>query len=98
MTILARLAGALVLGLALSATPAAAQDYPTQPVRILVGCTAGSGPVAIRAVLRVPAVAKVVQQASYVPDERTAAQTAEFFKSEVEAVRESVEAANIKPI
>ena len=52
---------------------------------------------AIRATLRVPAVAKVVQQAGYMPDERTPAETADFFKREVEAAREAVEAAGIKP-
>jgi len=52
---------------------------------------------AIRATLRVPAVAKIVQQAGYMPDERTAAQTAEFFRREVEDAREAVDAAGIKP-
>lgn len=52
---------------------------------------------AIRASLRVPAVAKIVQQAGYMPDERTPAQTAEFFKREVDDAREAVEAAGIKP-
>ena len=52
---------------------------------------------AIRHALHQPAVAKVVQAAGYVPDERTPAATAEFFKREVEAAAEAVAAANIKP-
>ena len=52
---------------------------------------------AIRHALHVPAVVKVVQAAGYVPDERTPAATAEFFKREVEAAAEAVAAANIKP-
>ena len=51
---------------------------------------------AIRQALRVPTVSSVVQRAGYMPDERTAAQTAEFFRSEVEAAGEAVRAAGIQ--
>ena len=52
---------------------------------------------AIRASLRAPAVANVVQKSGYVPDERSPAETAAFFAREVEATGEAVRAANIKP-
>lgn len=52
---------------------------------------------AIRHALTVPAVANVVQKAGYVPDGRSAAQTAEFFRQQVEAAGEAVKAAGIKP-
>ena len=52
---------------------------------------------AIRRALRVPAVAKVVGAAGYVPDERSAGETASFFAHEVEAAGEAVAAAKIKP-
>jgi len=42
MTILHRLAALLAAGACLVAAPAAAQDYPTRPVRVLVGFTAGA--------------------------------------------------------
>jgi tripartite-type tricarboxylate transporter receptor subunit TctC len=51
---------------------------------------------AVRQTLKVPAVADVVQRAGYVPDGRSAAETAEFFRREVEAAGEAVRAANIK--
>ena len=52
---------------------------------------------AIRHALRQPGVARIVQQAGYVPDERTPAATAAFFAREVEAAGEAVAAARIKP-
>jgi tripartite-type tricarboxylate transporter receptor subunit TctC len=51
---------------------------------------------AVRHSLKVPAVADVVQRAGYEPDGRSAADTAEFFRREVEAAGEVVRAANIK--
>jgi tripartite-type tricarboxylate transporter receptor subunit TctC len=50
---------------------------------------------AIRHAVTMPAVADVVQRAGYMPDGRSAAQTAEYFRSEVEAAGEVVRAANI---
>ena len=44
-----------------------------------------------------PAVTKVVQHNGYEPDGRNAAQTAEFFRKEVEAAGEAVRAAGIQP-
>jgi tripartite-type tricarboxylate transporter receptor subunit TctC len=52
---------------------------------------------AVRQALRVPAVATIVQRAGYMPDERSAAATAEFFRQEVEAAGEAVRAAGIQP-
>ena len=52
---------------------------------------------AVRHALHVKAVADVVGRAGYVPDERNAAQTAEFFRLEVAATGEAVKAANIQP-
>jgi len=52
---------------------------------------------AIQHALAVPAVANVVQKAGYIPDGRSAAQTAEFFRREVEAAGEAVKAAGIQP-
>jgi tripartite-type tricarboxylate transporter receptor subunit TctC len=52
---------------------------------------------AVRHALTTPAVANVVQRNGYVPDGRTAAQTAEFFRQEVEAAGEAVKAAGIEP-
>jgi tripartite-type tricarboxylate transporter receptor subunit TctC len=42
-------------------------------------------------------VAKVVEGSGYVPDERSPAQTAEFFRKEVAAAGEAVKAAGIQP-
>lgn len=53
--------------------------------------------VAIRAALKQPAVANVVQKSGYEPDERSPEATAEFFKAEIEATAEAVKAAKIKP-
>jgi tripartite-type tricarboxylate transporter receptor subunit TctC len=52
---------------------------------------------AIRHALTVPAVANIVQRAGYVPDGRSAAQTTEFFRQEVEAAGAAVKAAGIQP-
>lgn len=52
---------------------------------------------AIRHALRQPAVANVVQKSGFVPDDRTPAQTAEFFRSKVEAAQQAVKAAGIEP-
>jgi tripartite-type tricarboxylate transporter receptor subunit TctC len=52
---------------------------------------------AIRRALTVPAVANVVEKSGYIPDGRTAAQTTEFFRQEVEAAGEAVKAAGIEP-
>jgi tripartite-type tricarboxylate transporter receptor subunit TctC len=51
---------------------------------------------AVRQALRAPAVATIVQRAGYMPDERSAAATAEFFRQEVEAAGEAVRAAGIQ--
>jgi tripartite-type tricarboxylate transporter receptor subunit TctC len=51
---------------------------------------------AIQQALKTPAVANVVQRAGYVPDGRSAAETADFFRKEVEAAGEAVHAAKIK--
>ena len=52
---------------------------------------------AIRDALKVPAVADVMRRDGYVPDNRTAAETAAFFRSQVEAMGEAVNAAKIAP-
>jgi tripartite-type tricarboxylate transporter receptor subunit TctC len=52
---------------------------------------------AIRHALTAPAVVNVVTKAGYIPDGRSAAQTAEFFRQEVEAAGEAVKAAGIQP-
>jgi tripartite-type tricarboxylate transporter receptor subunit TctC len=52
---------------------------------------------AIRHALKVPVVANVVQKAGYIPDGRSAVQTADFFRKEVEIAGEAVKAAGIQP-
>lgn len=52
---------------------------------------------AIRHALREPAVVNVVQKSGFMPDDRTPAQTAEFFRQKVEAAKKAVEAAGIEP-
>jgi tripartite-type tricarboxylate transporter receptor subunit TctC len=52
---------------------------------------------AIRHALTTTPVMNVVQRNGYVPDGRNAAQTAEFFRQEVEAAGEAVKAAGIQP-
>jgi len=52
---------------------------------------------AVRAALKAPEVAKIMARDGYVPDNRNAAETAAFFKSEVAAMGEAVKAARIEP-
>jgi tripartite-type tricarboxylate transporter receptor subunit TctC len=52
---------------------------------------------AIREALTVPAVAGIMQSNGYVPDNRNAADTAAFFRKEVERMGEAVKAAKIEP-
>jgi tripartite-type tricarboxylate transporter receptor subunit TctC len=52
---------------------------------------------AIRQALQVPAVASVMERDGYVPDNRNAAETAVFFRQEVEQMAEAVKAAGIEP-
>lgn len=52
---------------------------------------------AVRQALRVKTVADMMGRAGYVPDERSAAQTAAFFRQEVAATGEAVKAAKIQP-
>jgi tripartite-type tricarboxylate transporter receptor subunit TctC len=52
---------------------------------------------AVRAALKVPAVAGIMQRDGYVPDNRDAAATTAFFRSEVAAMGVAVKAARIEP-
>jgi tripartite-type tricarboxylate transporter receptor subunit TctC len=52
---------------------------------------------AVQKALSVPAVANVTRRAGYVPDGRSAAETAEFFRHEVEAAGVAVRKAGITP-
>lgn len=52
---------------------------------------------AVRAALKVPAVAAIMARDGYVPDERDAAATAAFFRKEVAAMGEAVKAAGVEP-
>jgi len=52
---------------------------------------------AIRHALRMPAVANVVERSGYIPDGRSPAQTADFFRQQVEAAGKAVQAAGIEP-
>jgi tripartite-type tricarboxylate transporter receptor subunit TctC len=52
---------------------------------------------AIRQALQVPSVASVMERDGYVPDNRNAAETAAFFRKEVEQMAEAVKAAGIQP-
>jgi tripartite-type tricarboxylate transporter receptor subunit TctC len=52
---------------------------------------------AIRHALTVPAVANVVQKSGYVPDDRSPAQVAEFFRAQVDDAQKAVQAAGIEP-
>jgi tripartite-type tricarboxylate transporter receptor subunit TctC len=51
----------------------------------------------IRDALNVPAVAAIMQRDGYVPDNRTAAEAAAFFRAEVERIGHAVKAAKIEP-
>lgn len=53
--------------------------------------------VAIRAALKDPKVASVMQRDGYFPDDRNVADTAVFFRREVEAMADAVKAAGIQP-
>ena len=52
---------------------------------------------AIHAALLVPAVANILQRDGYFPDNRNPAETAAYFRVEVEAMGEAVKAAGIQP-
>jgi tripartite-type tricarboxylate transporter receptor subunit TctC len=52
---------------------------------------------AIRAAMKNPNVANVMQRDGYFPDDRNVAQTADFFRKEVEAAADAVKAAGIQP-
>ena len=51
---------------------------------------------AVREALKVPAVAAVTQRDGYIPDNRNAADTAAFFRKEVDAMGAAVKAAKIE--
>jgi tripartite-type tricarboxylate transporter receptor subunit TctC len=53
--------------------------------------------VAVHKALLVPAVASVMQRDGYIPDKRNVAETAEYFRQEVQAMGEAVKAAGIEP-
>jgi tripartite-type tricarboxylate transporter receptor subunit TctC len=79
-------------------------DYPTTGSWGIFSAPAKTPPeiidklnAAIRHTLHVPVVARVVEGSGYVPDERSPAQTAEFFRKEVQAAGEAVKAAGIQP-
>jgi tripartite-type tricarboxylate transporter receptor subunit TctC len=52
---------------------------------------------AVRHALTMPAVANVVQKSGYVPDDRTPAQVAAFFRAQVDEAQKAVQAAGIEP-
>jgi tripartite-type tricarboxylate transporter receptor subunit TctC len=52
---------------------------------------------AVRAALQAPAVASVMQRDGYIPDNRNAAETAAYFRKEVELMGDAVKAAGIEP-
>jgi tripartite-type tricarboxylate transporter receptor subunit TctC len=52
---------------------------------------------AVRKALREPAVVNVVQKSGFMPDDRSAAQTVDFFRGKVEAAQTAVQAAGIEP-
>jgi tripartite-type tricarboxylate transporter receptor subunit TctC len=52
---------------------------------------------AIRAAMLSPQVQNVVVKSGYIPDDRSSAQTAAFFKAEVDAAEIAVKAAKILP-
>jgi tripartite-type tricarboxylate transporter receptor subunit TctC len=52
---------------------------------------------AVREALKVPAVAAIMQRDGYIPDNRGAADTATFFRQQVEMMGEAVKAAKIQP-
>jgi tripartite-type tricarboxylate transporter receptor subunit TctC len=52
---------------------------------------------AVRHALTMPAVASVVQKSGYVPDNRSPAQVAAFFRAQVDEAQKAVQAAGIEP-
>jgi tripartite-type tricarboxylate transporter receptor subunit TctC len=52
---------------------------------------------AVRKALQAPAVASVMQRDGYLPDNRNAAETAAYFRQEVQIMGEAVKAAGIEP-
>jgi tripartite-type tricarboxylate transporter receptor subunit TctC len=52
---------------------------------------------AIRAALQAPAVASTMQRDGYIPDNRNPAETAVYFRREVERMGDAVKAAGIEP-
>ena len=52
---------------------------------------------AVRHALTVTAVANVVQKSGYIPDDRSPAQVAEFFRAQVDEAQKAVQAAGIEP-
>jgi tripartite-type tricarboxylate transporter receptor subunit TctC len=52
---------------------------------------------AVRHALTVPAVANVVQKSGYVPDNRSPAEVAAFFRAQVDEAQKAVQAAGIEP-
>ncbi len=52
---------------------------------------------AIRHALTLPTVANVVQKSGYIPDNRSPAQVAEFFRAQVDEAHKAVQAAGIEP-
>jgi len=52
---------------------------------------------AVHQAVNAPAVAAILQRDGYMPDNRAAAETAAFFKAEVERVVEAIRAAHIQP-
>jgi tripartite-type tricarboxylate transporter receptor subunit TctC len=52
---------------------------------------------AIRRALLEPAVTNVVRKSGYIPDERNPAETAQFFRQQVEGAEKAVQAAGIEP-
>jgi tripartite-type tricarboxylate transporter receptor subunit TctC len=51
----------------------------------------------VRAALQAPAVASVMQRDGYIPDNRNVAETAAYFRKEVELMGDAVKAAGIEP-
>jgi tripartite-type tricarboxylate transporter receptor subunit TctC len=52
---------------------------------------------AVRAALQVPTVASVMQRDGYMPDNRNVAETAAYFRREIELMGDAVRAAGIQP-
>jgi tripartite-type tricarboxylate transporter receptor subunit TctC len=52
---------------------------------------------AVRHALTMPAVANVVQKSGYVPDNRSPAEVAAFFRAQVDEAQKAVQAAGIEP-